>query len=477
MQPICQQIRPTLTNISLHESTIPIVSTVLGRLVHPGEITRASHWCEQLYQPVLFGSALHSMRTDQLIDDDPPTLFVTVGPGKGLISLLLQAFSQSTVINAPLLHNDEATLDSALGELWANRVPIHWSPYFEDQPCQRFSLPIYPFVRTVCTATNCVSSSTGDPLIRHTSEKAMRTNYAKEIETCLVSLLGNSLPSKCDGADPSFEQLGIDSLQAITLVELLSQKFHVELPLKILVDYPALAALARRLQQLKSSCVLNGEGGIPFVYQAHANRRSLSDLTRYITNHREKILAEFRRCGALLFRGFAVDTPDAFTRVIELFAEKNRTFHYYRDGISPRTWVTKRVFTPTDYPKQFDMTLHNELSYSTTMPSMIFFCQSPSADDHTGATPIGDSAATYQGIDVRIREEFIRKGLLYVTNLPSRTNSMIDKSWQDTCQTESKAEVEHFLHKQRIEFQWQSKDVLEPSVEVKQCEGIPSVSR
>ncbi|CAF4232310.1 unnamed protein product [Rotaria sp. Silwood2] len=173
-------------------------------------------------------------------------------------------------------------------------------------------------------------------------------------------------------------------------------------------------------------------------------------------------MAQLQQCGALLFRGFAIDTPEDFSQVVEALADNNKTFLDYRDGISPRTRLTDKVFTSTEYPNQLDMALHNEMSYSNNMPSMIFFfCQIPPDEGAGGETPIANSAAIFDTIDPDIRQEFIDKELIYVTNLPSKISGFsVGKTWQDTYQTESKEDVEAFLKDKHIQFRWLPNDRL-----------------
>jgi hypothetical protein len=50
----------------------------------------------------------------------------------------------------------------------------------------------------------------------------------------------------------------------------------------------------------------------------------------------------------------------------------------YRQGNSPRLSVTDGVYTSTEYPAAYEISLHNEMSnemsYATTWPSRLYFC-------------------------------------------------------------------------------------------------------
>jgi alpha-ketoglutarate-dependent taurine dioxygenase/acyl carrier protein len=299
-------------------------------------------------------------------------------------------------------------------------------------------------------------------------------NYEDIVQSCLVQLLGLSDHTMTSNfsSHTSFEQLGIDSLRAITFAEHLSQKLGIELPIDVIFQYPNVKSLASRLKQIGSNShsssevlreyILHEKAGMPRVFEATNNQCSLSVLLSFVDSHKVELLQKLHECGALLFRGFEIKTAEEFSKVVELLADKDKTFLDYRDGISPRTRLTDKIFTSTDYPKQFNMALHNEMSYSYTIPSMIFFfCQVAPNEKDGGETPIGDSTAIYNAIDPNIRREFSEKKLVYVTNLPSKTNSIsLGKSWQETYQTDSKAEVEAFLKDKQIQFKWLPNDRL-----------------
>ena len=104
--------------------------------------------------------------------------------------------------------------------------------------------------------------------------------------------------------------------------------------------------------------ILNTKTGMPCVNEAYLDRCSMFHLMNYISQNKSDFRVRLRNQAALLFRGFQVNTNNDFSRVIELFADSGKTFHDDRDRISPRTRINQSVFASTEYPKQFDKTLH-----------------------------------------------------------------------------------------------------------------------
>ena len=106
--------------------------------------------------------------------------------------------------------------------------------------------------------------------------------------------------------------------------------------------------------------MLNTKTEIPCENEAYPDRCWMFHLMNYLSQNKSDFLV-------LLFRGFQVNTKNDFCRVVELCANTGKTFHDDRDGISPCIRLNQSVFILTEHPKQFDMALHNELSYSPKM--------------------------------------------------------------------------------------------------------------
>jgi alpha-ketoglutarate-dependent taurine dioxygenase len=77
-----------------------------------------------------------------------------------------------------------------------------------------------------------------------------------------------------------------------------------------------------------------------------------------------------------------------------------------------------------------------------------FFCVQPAAEG--GETPIADSRRVFEQIDPAIREEFIRKQVMYVRNY----DDALDLSWREVFQTDSRAEVEQYCLKAGMNIEW-----------------------
>ncbi|MBT2405499.1 MULTISPECIES: TauD/TfdA family dioxygenase [unclassified Streptomyces] len=159
----------------------------------------------------------------------------------------------------------------------------------------------------------------------------------------------------------------------------------------------------------------------------------------------EELLAEH---GAVLVRGLGLTDADAFHGAVTLFGDS--LIDSYRGGNTPRAAVSEGVFTSTEYPARFDISLHNEMSYAQAWPSRLFFgCLI--APETGGATPVCDGGALLAALPPEVRERFA-SGVVYKQHLHGGFG--LGKSWQATFETEDKAVVERFLEDSAAEYAW-----------------------
>ena len=176
------------------------------------------------------------------------------------------------------------------------------------------------------------------------------------------------------------------------------------------------------------------------------------DLTRWATNNRELIEQRLLTNGAILFRGFNVSTVGDFETFMQSLVGDLLEYSFRS---TPRTQVSGRVYTSTEYPAHQTIPLHNEMSYTRNWPLMLgFFCVEPAAEK--GETPIADSRKVFNLIDPTIRDRFAHKQIMYVRNY----GAALDLSWQNVFQTKARAEVEAYCRQTGIEFEWKSEDEL-----------------
>jgi alpha-ketoglutarate-dependent taurine dioxygenase len=176
------------------------------------------------------------------------------------------------------------------------------------------------------------------------------------------------------------------------------------------------------------------------------------NLVAWAENNREFIERKLLEHGALLFRGFNVESISHF----EQFAcAISGQLLDYRERAAPRTEVGARVYTSTEYPADHSIPLHHEMSYSHNWPSKIwFYCAQPA--QLGGSTPIADDREVFNLIDQKIKDRFMGKGVMYVRNY----GEGLDLSWQEAFQTDKRSVVEEYCRQARTIFEWREGDRL-----------------
>ncbi|MFJ2575163.1 TauD/TfdA family dioxygenase [Streptomyces halstedii] len=150
---------------------------------------------------------------------------------------------------------------------------------------------------------------------------------------------------------------------------------------------------------------------------------------------------------ALIFRGFEVSEEELDPALDALLPKRLAYVH----GNSPRTRVGRNVYTSTEYPAEFTISMHNELSYAHRWPARLAFC-CVTAPTTGGATPVVDARRWLESLDDEVRERFA-DGVRYTQNLHG--GSGLGKSWQDTFETTDREEVDRFLAASQADSQWQ----------------------
>jgi amino acid adenylation domain-containing protein len=203
---------------------------------------------------------------------------------------------------------------------------------------------------------------------------------------------------------------------------------------------PKTVSLSQR--QLIKTSFLQPEQSLPLVIEPDSDEIDLAD---WAASNREFIENNLLKHGAILFRGFNINSVPEFEKVAN--AIHPNLFGEYGD--LPREGVSGKVYGSTPYPPDKAILFHNESSHLHRWPLKIwFFCVQPAQQG--GETPILDCRKVYQLLDPKLRERFEQKQLMYVRNYIEG----LDVSWQDFFHTTDKAEVENYCRQAGIDFEW-----------------------
>jgi alpha-ketoglutarate-dependent taurine dioxygenase len=175
------------------------------------------------------------------------------------------------------------------------------------------------------------------------------------------------------------------------------------------------------------------------------------DLADWISNNREELDGYFDKHGAILFRGFGLESAEEFERIASSIAKD--LFAEYGD--LPPEGTSERIYHSTPYPPDKMILFHNESSHLPTWPlRQFFFCMIPAQEQ--GTTPLLDCRLVAEKLDPKLLAEFEQKGLVYVRNF----SPGLDVPWQDFFKTDDRAEVERICADEGMTCEWKGEDAL-----------------
>ncbi len=159
--------------------------------------------------------------------------------------------------------------------------------------------------------------------------------------------------------------------------------------------------------------------------------------------------------GALLFRNFSMPDVGAFDQLVATISSRHLK-QLYRS--TPRTDITDRVSTATNYPPALEIPLHCENSYQRRWPQLIAFCCIEPAVEG-GETPIASMRAVTTHIGERIMSRFEEHGVEYVRHY----HEGVDVPWREVFQTDSREQVREHCYQNGIVCDWLGDGLLRTS--------------
>ncbi len=203
------------------------------------------------------------------------------------------------------------------------------------------------------------------------------------------------------------------------------------------------------MNELYSESAVVQENLLPFIMQ-YDSSEGQDGFEVWYGQHKEEIASEMLKSGGVLIQGLGIQDLEQFEKLVDVLTKNTLT---YVDGNSPRSKLSSKVYTSTEYDKNFHITMHNELSYSHQWPSKIYF-SCVKAASKGGETPIADGRKVLEVMNPELVEMIKTKKIKYYRNLHG--GGGIGPSWQETFETEDKEEVAKFCQGTKSELEWKA---------------------
>jgi alpha-ketoglutarate-dependent taurine dioxygenase len=205
---------------------------------------------------------------------------------------------------------------------------------------------------------------------------------------------------------------------------------------------------------MRIDTLTSGLTTIAVIEHAGAGEHDSAELAGRVGEAVERANELLLEHGAVLLRGFGISTPADVHDAVTCFGEP---FTEYLHGNSPRQNVHEGVWTSTEYPPEYDISLHNELSQSYRWPDRLFFgCLLAPASG--GETPVSDGRAMLAQLDPAVRARFEEHGVAYLQNMHGGYG--LGRSWQETYESDDPDTVERYLQAADVSYTWAEDEAL-----------------
>ncbi|MDB2437214.1 TauD/TfdA family dioxygenase [Hellea sp.] len=186
-------------------------------------------------------------------------------------------------------------------------------------------------------------------------------------------------------------------------------------------------------------------------------------LPDYISQNKTSIDKQLASTGTVLFRGFAVGSPEQLDTAIDAYGEDR--FSYEKSlSNAVRVNLTPRVFTANEAPPEIEIFLHHEMAQTPIYPSKLFFaCMI--APKTGGATPLCRSDILLKKLteaEPELVADFAKKGVKYTNIMPDEddNNSGQGRSWKSTLSAETREAAQSRLSEMNYEWEWLNNGAL-----------------
>jgi Taurine catabolism dioxygenase TauD, TfdA family len=195
----------------------------------------------------------------------------------------------------------------------------------------------------------------------------------------------------------------------------------------------------------------------PLALKCETPGATLADGVAWAEAHRDELITNVGKHGAILFRGLPLYSPEDCDAFVAAFGMTNFP---YKESLSNAVRVnwTERIFSANEAPPEVTIYFHHEMAQTPIYPKkLFFFCLQPAEEG--GETPLCRSDILFERLSERC-PKFARdcdeKGLRYSNVMPAENDpkSGMGRSWKSTLRAETREEAESRLRDIGYDWEW-----------------------
>ncbi|KPA18698.1 short-chain dehydrogenase [Candidatus Magnetomorum sp. HK-1] len=236
IEPYKNDFYKAITNIKVHSANIPIYSAWRGTLSKADDYN-CSYWPKHFSEKIHFGSAIKEMIQDRY------NVFIEIGVHPALLRSVYECFQEENNEDHLLLHtlrrrkNEKNELLNTLATLHVSGYPIQWNKLNKKDQIAGKSI-----VESIIAGNKYNINVQTLKKSSRSERKKMLLNFIKELTSDLSG-------EKIDNIDTQtgFFEMGLTSLSALQLQQILTQKLQIKLSVAIMFNYPNIDVLVEYL--------------------------------------------------------------------------------------------------------------------------------------------------------------------------------------------------------------------------------------
>jgi malonyl CoA-acyl carrier protein transacylase len=248
MEPMLEEFRAVLEDVTFAEPAIPVVSNVTGEAADVGS---AEYWVRHVREAVRFADGVWFLAAQGV------TRFVEVGPDGVLAGMIPHILDDGIAVVATQRKDraEAAALMQAVGNLYTAGIQVAWELVFPG--AQRVDLPTYAFQRqrywldSLVDWYEEVDDTAGAELLHDLADKTEVERDAILVDLVIARVAAVLRHESVDAIEPdrAFQELGFDSLLAVELRNRLNAATGLRLPATLVFDHPTSMAVAAYLKE------------------------------------------------------------------------------------------------------------------------------------------------------------------------------------------------------------------------------------
>lgn len=184
-----------------------------------------------------------------------------------------------------------------------------------------------------------------------------------------------------------------------------------------------------------------------FVFVIEPTSSSI-DIVNWCISNRPLIEEKLLQHGAVFFKGFG-SSPEDFKRISDGLYERDCP---YLAGLTRRRAFGKNMRLASEFPRQFCLQQHGEMSYMRVWPMrVLFYCETPA--ESGGETSICSIRQFMKRVRKETVDKFLKLGIKYERIYPKDGRSHLN-GWRDSFFSDSREDVERICKELSIGFEW-----------------------